>query len=243
MGLKLKLNHLLKGSVLLKNYEPDKQLAFKLFLEENDVFFDVGANVGLHSYYVAMHIPSAKIYAFEPLTENVEYIRQTIKNNNLLAIELIESAVSDKNGETSFDVNTDNSRGNITNTPTGLKVSLITLDQFCKENRVNPSLLKIDVEGAEGDVLKGSENLIASCRPTFIVELHSPEQDLFVANFFLNREYQIYRLNEAANKESDKLLIKIKKPEKSWPDPDGVFGSIAAIPNEKFLSRYDAYIQ
>lgn len=242
-GIKLKLNNLLKGSVLIRNYEPDKQLTFKLFLKENNVFFDIGANVGLHSYYVSKNIPSVDIYSFEPLPENAEYIRQTIKANSFTKINLIECAVSSKSGETYFETNTDNSRGNITNSPKDLKVKLISLDDFTQNKNVYPDVLKIDVEGAEGEVLEGARKLIASHKPIFIIELHSPEQDLYVAKFLHESDYEIYRLNEEAQTESDKLLLRIKKLNASWPDPEGVFGSIVAIPKEKFKPELLSYIQ
>jgi FkbM family methyltransferase len=244
-GVKIKINHLQKGSVLVQNYEPDKQMAFKLLLTKGQTFFDIGANVGLHSYYACKNIPSIKIHAFEPLPANADYIRETILLNHFTQIELHECAVSSKSGETFFDIQNDNSRGNITETatPDNLKVNLISLDDFIFKTKIFPDLLKIDVEGAEGEVLKGSEILINKYKPIFIIELHSPEQDLYVASFLFERGYEIYRLNEDAKDERHKLLITIKNMEASWPDPDGVYGSIVAIPKEKFKQEYQKFIK
>ena len=89
--------------------------------------------------------------------------------------------------------------------------------------------MKIDVEGAEGDVLKGSDNLINRKKPAFIIELHSPEQDLLVAKLLLDKGYCIYRLNQKGHVEKDNLLLTIKDFTKSWPEPDGVWGDIIAI--------------
>lgn len=232
-GIKLEINDLIKGFVLLKDYEPDKQMAFNFFLKPNNIFFDVGANVGLHSYFVQKHWPNVSIYAFEPFPDNAAYIRKTISENNFNNIKLTEAAVSSEVGETFFDTGTDNSTGKITDTESGIKVKLITLDDFTQDNNIFPDLLKIDVEGAEGQVLDGSVNLIENHKPCWIIELHSPKQDLYVASFLTERGYVLYRLNEAAKTPDDQLFLIIKNLKSPWPDPDGVFGSIVAIHKDR----------
>ncbi len=232
-GLKLKINKLQRGNVLFNNYEPDKQLAFLTFLKSGEIFFDIGANVGLHSYFVERWIPDVKIYAFEPLPENVAYIKETVLLNKLKNINLIESAIGAETKQIYFETGTNNFQGKITEKKTSIEVKLITLDEFSYTNNIFPNFLKIDVEGAEIDVLRGANKLIEEKSPIFLIELHIPEKDILVAKFLLEKGYDIFTLNELARNKSDKLLITIKNKLSSWPDKDGLKKNIVAIHTSK----------
>lgn len=232
-GTKLRVNDLVKGSVFIRDYEPDKQRAFRFLLRNNSIFFDVGANVGLHSFYVTRHFPNVKITAFEPLPGNAAYIREAIELNKFQNISVEEAAVSSSEGDAYFDVSKNNLMGKLAEQQTNLKVKLITLDDFVRRNNVYPDVIKIDVEGAESDVLRGSSHLIQQATPSMVIELHNPKQDLEVAGLLLSHGYSIYRLNtEPVQKDTD-LLLTISKPDKSWPDPDGVWGNLIAIHSTK----------
>lgn len=232
-GTRLRVNGLVKGSVFIHDYEPDKQNAFRFLLRENSIFFDVGANVGLHSYYVTRKFPKVKIVAFEPLPGNAAYIRETIQLNGFKNIQVVETAVSAQEGEAFFDNTMNNSMGMLVARQTSLKVKLITLNDYTRQNNIYPDVLKIDVEGAESDVLKGSSHLIAQAKPCFIIELHNPVQDLEVARILLGHGYSIFRLSEKAGRLPTDILLPILKPGVPWPDPEGVWGNLIAIHNSK----------
>jgi FkbM family methyltransferase len=232
-GTRLRVNGLVKGSVFIHDYEPDKQNAFRFLLRDNSIFFDVGANVGLHSYYVTRRFPNVKITAFEPLPGNAAYIRESIALNKFTNIQVVESAVSSSEGEAFFDENKNNSMGMLVARQTSLKVKLITLDNFVRAHHVFPDVLKIDVEGAESEVLKGAAYLIQQAMPSFIIELHNPRQDLEVAQLLLAQGYAIFRLNEKATRMDAGILLPILKPNKPWPDPEGVWGNLVAIHSSK----------
>jgi hypothetical protein len=46
-----------------------------------------------------------------------------------------------------------------------------TVDEYCRVNRVKPTVIKIDVEGFEGEVLRGAEGTLRRCRPTVLCEV------------------------------------------------------------------------
>ena len=52
-------------------------------LHDGDVFFDVGANVGIYSLYAALRNPKTKVYAFEPEYSNLHQLKQNILLNSL----------------------------------------------------------------------------------------------------------------------------------------------------------------
>jgi len=66
----------------------DKEPEMLDWLDENlrdgDVFFDVGANVGIYSIYAALRNPTVTIYAFEPEYSNLHQLKMNIINNDLL---------------------------------------------------------------------------------------------------------------------------------------------------------------
>ncbi|HQQ96790.1 MAG TPA: FkbM family methyltransferase [Cyclobacteriaceae bacterium] len=228
-GLKLRVTPLIKINNFVLPYEPDKQMAFDLLLKKDAVFFDVGANIGLHSYFTALKFPEASIYAFEPMPDNAVYISEVIRLNNLDNIKVIQAAISNESGKAFFDFSDNNSKGRISEEHTDVSVETYSLDDFVKENAISPDVVKVDVEGAEGKVLEGAVELMKNRPPIFIIELHTPEQDRQVARILIKHGYSIKRLNPSATGLNNDLLLEIKNTSATWPDPDGVWGSIVAI--------------
>jgi FkbM family methyltransferase len=225
-GLKLRFNSLIQGRVYFKAYERDKQLAFDKFLKRGDIFFDIGANIGLHSYYVSQHYPDVRIFSFEPLKENANYIRETLTINSITNINVIEKAVSAASGEAFFDPSANNSTGTLSDEIMKVKVSTISLDDFINQSGLFPDVIKIDVEGAESRVLEGVRVFLNKRRPVFVIELHSPEQDIKVADFLKEFNYTIFRLK--SERRSD-FLVEVSNTASPWPDPEGVWGGIVAV--------------
>ena len=68
-------------------------------LQDGDMFFDVGANVGIYSIYAALRKPTATIYAFEPEYSNLHQLKMNIINNDLLKNVIpFAIAISDQTG-------------------------------------------------------------------------------------------------------------------------------------------------
>ena len=68
-------------------------------LQEGDIFFDVGANVGIYSIYAALRKPKARVYAFEPEYSNLHQLKMNIINNDLLNNVIpFAIAISDQTG-------------------------------------------------------------------------------------------------------------------------------------------------
>ena len=120
---------------------------------------------------------------FEPFPENAIIIKSMISLNKNLNIKLVEKAVSDKSETLNFNINSDNTMGKLQNSnfenfnlnSSQLLVETIKLDDFIESGNPVPSLIKIDVEGAEEFVLKGAINLLEQFKPTLFIEIHSNE--------------------------------------------------------------------
>ncbi len=121
-------------------------------------FFDIGANIGIYSL-----IPesSIQVYAFEPHPYTYTLLNENVVLNNRVNIHTIQQALDNKEGLIHFSdlpgstinqIIRENNNGNNV-----ITVSTIKGDDFCKNNAVKPSLLKIDTEGNEERVLHGFE--------------------------------------------------------------------------------------
>ena len=156
-------------------FEPDKVRLFELYIKKGKVVYDIGAHVGYFSLLAAILVQDeGQVIAFEPNPDNVRHLRQHIEMNGYSNIKVIETAVSNENGEASFDNEKENSKSRLS--PTGkIKVKTLTIDTLVESKEIPPpNYMKIDVEGAEVLVIKGAESTIKSYRPHIFLATHSP---------------------------------------------------------------------
>ncbi len=129
------------------------------------MFIDVGAHYGFFSVLAGRENPACGILAFEPIPENFEILQKNMKLNGISNAHLFKKAVSDTEGIFSFQVSaaSDNS-GFIANPAApvlkNINVEVIRLDQFIDLIPDKPTLVKIDTEGSEVQVLQGMKKII-----------------------------------------------------------------------------------
>ncbi len=160
-----------------QNAEP---LYIKHFLNNEDVFLDVGANLGEFTWLASKHVKPENIYAFEPIPAMYNRLKVLFKKNKIHQI-----ALSNTNGISEFKIpiiagKTYNSRGTLnvdfveTDEEKSIKFNVKTqlLDSFCDEQKLSKiDFIKIDVEGFEENVVKGAEKSIAKFLPTLYIEI------------------------------------------------------------------------
>lgn len=175
-GMLWKRHHVYVNGYWLGIYERDIQAALVQRLRPGQIFYDIGANAGFFSLVAANLVGSTgQVFAFEPLPENAAVAAEQIAVNHLANVHLVSSAVGATSGEAVL------SRWNNPSTArliagekdaNSLRVPLVSLDDFVA-GHPPPDLLKVDVEGAEDQVLAGARSLIARHAPAFLIELHS----------------------------------------------------------------------
>jgi FkbM family methyltransferase len=137
---------------------------------------DCGANIGLSALYFKKLYSNATVLAYEPDTENFQLLQKNIAQNNLHGVECRQKAVWINNSMLSFA--SDGSQGSkIAVNDAGRKqvqVQAERLADILKENKVD--FLKIDIEGAEVDVLKDCEPFLENVQQLF-VEYHGKAEE------------------------------------------------------------------
>jgi FkbM family methyltransferase len=155
---------------IVSRIEIEVEEAFLRALEPGDVVYDVGANIGWFALLAARRVgPAGKVFAFEPFAENVNYARSNAAANHFPNLRVVPAAVADRNGWSRFTTNS-SLQGRLDEGGQDF-VPVVSLDAWA-ESHDTPSLVKVDVEGAEGDVLRGMSSMLSSSRPILIIELH-----------------------------------------------------------------------
>lgn len=151
-------------------------------LRAGDTFFDVGANIGLVSLIVARQpqFAGGVVHAFEPEPRNFAHLQRNLAANQLQTRAFAHQiALSREEGRAELFVRGEAGDGRhslvAARGSTGsISVELTTMAAFCARKSVVPSVVKIDVEGAEGDVLQGMDGLFAQRRPReLFMEIHN----------------------------------------------------------------------
>ncbi len=166
-------------------YQLDVLYFINTFLNNKGVFIDIGGHHGLMSVIVAKKDKANKVYTFEPNPNALKYLYQNINLNKLINIEVVELPVYDKKENVTFYIHQGNVSWNSTivkefaysdiptgNTITEIEKETIVLDDFIKKRNIKPDLIKIDVEGAEINVLKGGLETIKVNKPAIIMEFN-----------------------------------------------------------------------
>lgn len=160
-------------------YEHDiVQLLIRL-IKPDSYFFDVGANIGLISVPILYQCRSNRVVSFEPSPNTLPYLQRTIATSLYRTRwVIVNKAVGAEIGETEFHVSApqEGAFDGINDTKRGgfkkeIIVNMTTLDaEWELLGKPNVSVIKIDVEGAEINVLKGAVECITNQKPYIITE-------------------------------------------------------------------------
>lgn len=166
-------------------------------VEEGDVIFDCGANMGLFSILAINK--GGYVYSFEPTPHTREYLDK-YKEIYSKKISIYPYALLDKNGETDFfigsNMNGENSINNLSGTcKEHIKVKTKTIDDFVTENKISKvDFIKADIEGAERYLLLGAKETMKKFAPKLaICTYHLNDDPEVLENIILkaNPKYKV----------------------------------------------------
>lgn len=134
------------------------------FINEDSVVADIGANIGTFS--IPLSRKAKEVLAFEPVPENIKWLEENIRANDVKNITVFPIALGDKNAEVQMISHNEEEFGNFSMRE-GKGTQVKTLDSIGRHIDV----LKIDVEGCEPAVLRGAQEIIHRDRPTILFEV------------------------------------------------------------------------
>ena len=188
-----------------KNTSPELNIIHSIS-DSNKVSLDVGANLGLFTYFMSRS--SKKVFAFEPNPYPLEHLKKIVDNN----VEIVPIAIGDEDGSIKLNV-PKNRKGWSSN---GASIKNIELNRGIKYEVIirkidslkieNIGLIKIDVEGAELEVLKGAQKTINNQKPNLIIEneINRTSTPELLFNFMKNIGYNTFYVN------NEKKLVKLE---------------------------------
>ena len=166
-----------------------------IFEVKNDaVVFDIGAFKGDTAYFFSKKCSNkARIYAFEPDENNYKIllkIKDKYKLNNVIASNILFSNLETEINFLSMDLNRP-----------AIKMKSTTIDKFVEENNIEKiDYIKMDVEGAEKNILEGAIKTIKKFKPSLAIAIYHGGK-LFMEDFYnipifiknvINEDYEYY---------------------------------------------------
>lgn len=177
---------------VLGTYEPYMQEAFVKFVRPGSTVYDVGAHAGYHTVLCALLVGDAgSTVSFEPNPGNFHSISKQLDLNSLTQVTLSPFALSDRCGSQMMDTSINSSQGRLAASG-DLEVETHTCDCLVETQGFSPpDLIKIDVEGHEGRVLKGAQRTLERYKPVVICDYNDSSTLDTVSGILKPLGYQI----------------------------------------------------
>lgn len=212
-------------------------------------FYDIGANSGYYGILAAyLGKGKTKTYSFEPLHEYTSLIRETVALNALdESVRIFDTALGATETVASIQISGSGSSlvpgflGEENKKPTR-EIQVATLDKTIeKENLPFPHFIKIDVEGFELDVLKGSIKTLTASRPVLFIEV-ARSLNTITGTFVSTTATQVFDLLASLGYEAY-ITSEIIEPITTASNNEGVFMYLFLNknnPNHEMLKEYEA---
>jgi FkbM family methyltransferase len=230
-GIGIKLNNANKSAILKRvyfngygGYESETQQLVSHIVNEYSNFIDIGANVGFYSYLISSLKKDINIFSIDPVPVNCEYIKKIISVNNILNIKVFEMALSSTNKSIEFfipisdlkytdiasKINRFKGSGGVFERKKAKKIEVQskTLNNFyLEEGIISKTLIKLDVEEAELEVLSKGDSALKDNETDFIVEyLINSKDNAKVFSKFKEYGYSSYLITSGGLVREDRPL-------------------------------------
>lgn len=196
-GLWLRLNPRTGRAAFEGSGEPEVQRALEQHLRPGMNFYDIGANIGFFTLLGARLVGErGHVTSFEADPEIANRLREHIARNDFSQASVEEKAVWSKQGTVRFsrsdpNMSPDRGLGHVASSDENgcIEVQAVSLDEYISAFPP-PDFLKCDVEGAEVEVFRGAQRLLAEKRPGILCEMHSEENRRILLAEFARLRYR-----------------------------------------------------
>ena len=211
-------------------FEPYTTEVIKQNISNGDLVMDIGANIGYFTLIMAKGIrENGKVFSFEPEPKNFELLKKNVEINNYSNVILEKKAIGNKTGIAKLYLA--DRKNNIFHSgmhrifrsdlvsqiSNPVSINIIKLDDYLQDLKFIKKirLIKIDVEGAEFDVLKGMNKILDENKEIEIVMEFSSENledygsnAYDVVNFLMNKGFKLSVINEVEKRMEEVTGIK-----------------------------------
>ena len=167
-------------------YEKELGILLKRLVKANDVFLDIGANIGYFSLLAAAVSSSSRVISFEPVHKLFQELNANISINNIKNIMPVNAAVGEINEEKEIFLSAPDNLGMSSfQEPENYsgkkeKVTVIAIDDWFKTSGLTKiDIIKLDVEGSELAALKGMHEVLQKQGPALIIEINPDTLSMF----------------------------------------------------------------
>ena len=175
---------------------------YRMCAKPGTAVIDVGSNIGIHSLVLSICVGvRGKVYAFEPVPSIRTKMEENLRINNITNVQLYEYALGNSLGKVSFRENTtDFNIGKGCVDPEGdILVPITTIDHEFADIELPVSMIKIDTEGHELEVLKGAVGLLKKHRPAIEMEFNFRSYSLLELKRHIPPRYSYFELPKRPN--------------------------------------------
>jgi len=156
---------------------PDVKYGIPTLCRDRFQILDIGAHIGVFSIYSKIINPKSEIIAIEPEPENFELLKTNLKLNGCKNIKAIQAALIAGNEKTTNLYLSKNTHNHSTNKPlnqsTSITAPATNLELLMKEHKLSKiGLLKMDIEGAEFEIVSGLRTSDFGRIQNFVIEYH-----------------------------------------------------------------------
>jgi len=188
----------------------------KSLFAPHHIFFDIGGNIGVFTLLAAKRLSNGMVHTFEPSPYHLEKLDANLRLNKFENVHVHPVALSNQTQSSKLYLPIEEP-GLMRNTGMASlfqldqvkskveEVTCVKLDDYRQKLGIPcADLIKIDVEGAEMDVLEGAIETIGSCRPIVVMEVnldHLQRADRNiqeVIDYWSHIQYKIFRINHEA---------------------------------------------
>jgi FkbM family methyltransferase len=178
----------------LGTYELKKQQALERFVRPGMTVYDVGANAGFYTLFFSRLVGDmGRVFAFEPCPYVARFLVDHVRMNRVSNVRVIQAAMARQTGLIGMSTDRGFSENQISNDGnSALMVPSLSLDT---SSLPAPDLIKMDVEGAESEILRGAYNTLRKTQPVVFVALHGSQQREECPELFREAGYAVYDLD------------------------------------------------
>jgi FkbM family methyltransferase len=181
-GFRMRVDWKLHRSFAYGSWEPEVVEVIQQHVKPGMTVLDIGAQSGFFSLLLSKLVgPAGKVIAFEPLPANFRFLEENVRLNGLRNVTIRQEAVAERSGSMGFEF--PRHEPNLIAGPVLegedqgiLTVTGVSLDDMLSANSPPVQFIKMDIEGAEVEALRGALKLLDSSHPDMMIELHNMEK-------------------------------------------------------------------